>query len=213
MIEKKIEELRGRKRNILGHERTRKSAVLLPLIKSEQGMCILFEKRSPLLKHQPGEICFPGGGIEDSDEGTEDAAVRETCEELGLGSNDIEIIAPLDILVTPFNAIIYPYVGYIKDCSRIQPNSDEVEEVFCVPLRYLLKNKPIYKNIYFTLDVPEDYPFDLIPLGKDYPFKQAKYPHHFYIWKDKVIWGLTAWILSHFLSMVSNCEQSASLRK
>jgi len=202
LLDKCIEALRGRVPHILGHERAAKSAVLVPLVDYNGETCILFEKRSSFLKQQPGEICFPGGGIEESDEGKAVAAIRETCEELGLVPEDIDLIASLDTMVTPFNAIIYSYVGYIKDYQKITPNPDEVEEVFYVPLSFLLANKPIYKKMSLIMDAPEDYPYELIPQGKDYPFRQATYPQHFYIWQEYVIWGMTARILDHFLKML-----------
>jgi 8-oxo-dGTP pyrophosphatase MutT (NUDIX family) len=46
--------------------------------------------------------------IEAGDQNPLEAAIRETCEELGLENKDIEVICPLDIVVSPFNAIIYP---------------------------------------------------------------------------------------------------------
>ena len=207
MFGNEIEALRGRFPNILGHERAVKSAVLLPLIEFQGETCILFEKRSADLKLQPGEICFPGGGIESSDQRKADGAIRETCEELGIEPDNIDLIAPLDILVTPFNAIIYPFVGYIKDYSKVRPNYDEVEEVFYVPVRFLLKNKPIFKELPLKIDAPEDFPFELIPHGKNYPFRQATYPQHFYIWKDRVIWGMTARILNHFLNLLGTIKK------
>lgn len=206
IFDKTIEGLRGRKPNILEHENATKSAVLLPLVEFCEETCILFEKRASHLRHQPGEICFPGGGIEVGDRGSGIAAVRETCEELGLGIEDVDLIAPLDILVTPFNTIIYPYVGYIKDSVKIKPNYHEVEEVFYVPLNFLLRNNPRLKRLSFRMDMPEDFPFDLIPHGKDYPFRQVTYPLHFYIWQDRVIWGLTARILNHFLQLLNPCD-------
>ena len=54
------------------------------------------------------------------------------------------------------------------------------------------------------MDAPEDYPYELIPHGKNYPFLQATYPQHFYIWKEYVIWGMTARILNHFLKLLKN---------
>lgn len=207
MPDVRIEGLRGRKADILEHERSSKSAILLPLVDYQGEICVLFEKRSAQLKQQPGEICFPGGGVEESDQGTAVAAVRETCEELGIEADDIDLIAPLDIMVTPFNTIIYPYVAYIKDYARIMPNCDEVEEVFCVPLSFLSKNKPIIKKMSLKMDAPEDYPFELIPYGKNYPFRQASYPQHFYLWKDRVIWGLTARILNHFLNLIKCTDE------
>jgi 8-oxo-dGTP pyrophosphatase MutT (NUDIX family) len=171
-------------------------------VKYRNETCILFEKRSAQLKHQPGEICFPGGGIKSTDRGTGVAAVRETCEELGLESEDLELIAPLDILVTPFNAVIYPYVGYIKDFIKIIPNKDEVEEVFYVPVKYLLDYKPLYNNMAFKIDISADLPYHLIPQGRDYQFREVNYPVYFYIWQNWVIWGMTARILNHFLQLI-----------
>lgn len=203
LLEHNLEALRGRIPNILEHEEAVKSAVLLPLVEYEGETCILFEKRALSLKQQPGEICFPGGAIEESDPGKAVAAIRETCEELGLMPEDIDLITTLDIMVTPFNFIIYSYVGCIKDYNKIKPNADEVEEVFCVPLSFLINNKPITKEASYKMDTPEDYPFDLIPQGKNYPFRQATYPQHFYIWHEYVIWGLTARILNHFIKLLT----------
>ena len=41
-------------------EKDKVSAVLIPLIKKNDGYHILFEVRSNKLSQQPGEICFPG---------------------------------------------------------------------------------------------------------------------------------------------------------
>ena len=43
---------------------TRKSAVLIPIVETEEGESLLYEVRSPKLKWQPGDISFPGGGEE-----------------------------------------------------------------------------------------------------------------------------------------------------
>jgi len=202
MLPDNIEALRERRRQIMGHQQATRSAVLLPLVEVTGELCILFEKRAPHLFRQPGEICFPGGGIESNDNGTEMTAVRETCEELGLEIDDIEVIAPLDIVITPFSAIIYPYLGLIKNSERICINPDEVESIFYVPVDYLLHNKPLRKNLAFKMDAPDDFPYELIPQGRQYPFRQANYPQHFYIWQEHVIWGLTALIVTHFLSLI-----------
>lgn len=202
MLPDNIKALQGRRRKIMGHQQAAQSSVLLPLVEVGGELSVLFEKRAPHLFRQPGEICFPGGGIENDDGDPEVTAVRETCEELGLETDDLEVIAPLDLLITPFSAIIYPYVGYIKDNHRIHINLDEVERIFYVPLDYLLHNKPMRKNLAFKMDATEDFPYELIPHGRQYPFREANYPQHFYIWQEYVIWGLTALILTHFLTLI-----------
>lgn len=179
-------------------ENMKKYSVLIPLIEVDNELQILFEVRSKNLKAQPGEICFPGGRIE-SNESPYDAVIRETSEELGLIDSNIEIISPLDLFISPFNFIINPYVGYLKSIDSLNINKDEVDHIFLVPLDYLLEHKPLeYIN---TLGVTRcaNFPFDLIK-NPNYKFKTSPYPTQFYIYKDYIIWGLTAKILNNFLN-------------
>lgn len=203
MFNEKLNQLRLRKAAIMNHHKMAKSAVILPLIEKEGQLYILFEKRSITLKHQPGEICFPGGGIELDDEGPMEAAIRETCEELGLQPADINVICPLDIVVSPFRAIIYPYLAKIDKLEKIA-FTDEVDEIILIPFDYLKQKPPLIKNLQISLQAPEDYPFHLIPQGANYPFRISKYPQIFYQYNDTVVWGLTAMILSHFLELIND---------
>jgi coenzyme A diphosphatase NUDT7 len=203
MLKHMVASLKGRKVNIIGHEVCSKSAVLLPLVVYQGQVSVLFERRSQRLKHQPGEICFPGGSIEPSDSSAAQAAVRETCEELGITPDDIELIAPLDLLVSPFNQIIYPYLSEIKDYTKIHPNSNEVESVFCVPVDHLRLSYFSYHQVDVIPKLSKDFPYGLIPGGENYNWKNGFYPVYFYIYKKWVIWGLTARILNHFLALIA----------
>lgn len=203
MINEKLDVLRRRKAAILSHDKMAKSAVLLPLLTQENQPYILFEKRSLLLKRQPGEICFPGGGIEFEDDNPMEAAVRETIEELGIEKEDLDIVCPLDIVVSPFSAIIYPYLAVINNPGKIAFNN-EVEEIILIPLDYLINARPLVNNLNISLQAPEDYPFHLIPNGMNYPFRTASYPQLFYQYNETVVWGLTALILCHFLELIKN---------
>ena len=64
-------------------------AVLIPLMEKEDGFHVLLEKRGALVP-QPGEISFPGGRMEEFDQGAAETAVRETCEELGVEQKAIK---------------------------------------------------------------------------------------------------------------------------
>ncbi|NLU48863.1 MAG: CoA pyrophosphatase [Syntrophomonadaceae bacterium] len=200
--------LKGRKAGILGQGELQAAAVVVPLVEHEGQVKVLFEERSLNLNRQPGEICFPGGGIEPSDMNPAQAALRETCEELGIGSGDIECIAPLDVFLTPYNLVVYPYLAQIRDYSLIQPNYSEIKSVFCVPLDYLRSTQPIVQELKVVLSLPEDFPFDLIPGGRNYPWKNGVYQVYFYIYNEWVIWGLTARILNNFLTLLDRVEQS-----
>lgn len=65
-------------------------SVMIPLIKRKGDVHLLFEKRALTLRNQPGEISFPGGRIEEG-ETPEKAAIRETCEELLIEENEVEV--------------------------------------------------------------------------------------------------------------------------
>lgn len=176
-----------------------RSAVLVPIIKTQQGCEILFEVRSSKLKWQPGEICFPGGRIEDDDESIIRTAVRETCEELNISQQNIQIIGVMDVLVAPIGVIIYPCIGYIKNYQEIKPSCDEVAEVFTVPLEYLRTAVPRVAKLEMATRPLNDFPFELLPEYQTDWKVRTNYEVYFYTYNNYVIWGLTARVLNMFL--------------
>ena len=207
MLAERIESLRNRKAYILGHEQSLKTAVLLPLVEWNGKTCLLFEKRSHTLQHQPGEICFPGGVKDPGDQQALDTAVRETCEELGITPDNIEVLGELDILITPSSLIMRSFVAWIKDRSLIQINPAEVEKVFAIPLDFLLEYGPKEHALILKPDFSNDFPVQLIPQGENYPFRLNRLQQYFYIWEGEVIWGLTARILHHFIELLKGNQE------
>lgn len=202
MLEDKIYSFKGRQAKVLGHQHTFKSAVLLPLVREGSEYLVVFEKRAQNLNRQPGEICFPGGEIEPFDKGAKNSAIRETCEELGLEPPAIEVVAPLDVMVSPFNTIIIPYLAFIRSPQQIKMNTAEVEKLLYVPLQFFMEQEPRQYHIRLEPVMENDFPFDLIPYGKNYPFREGTYPQVFYQWEGEVIWGLTARIMHHFVELL-----------
>jgi coenzyme A diphosphatase NUDT7 len=190
--------------SVLGRDRISKYAVMLPLIKREDGIHVLFEVRSFELRRQPGEICFPGGRIDPKDVDEKDAAMRETCEELGIKKENILEVFPLDFMISPFGMMVYPFAGLIKVSKPINPNPSEVSEVFTVPLTFLLQNPPAIYHINFKVVPEENFPFELIAGGENYNWRTRAADEHFYNYEGRIIWGLTARILSHFLDIIKN---------
>jgi coenzyme A diphosphatase NUDT7 len=195
-------ELKNKERNILGHEKALKSAVFIPLLKVDDEWHILFEVRSHQLKRQPGEICFPGGRVDEDDKTDLDAAIRETCEELQISKANIQLLGSLDIFASSQFFLVYPHVGIIKEHTAIAPNPGEVEEVFTFPLSWLMNHEPELHHLEMEIKSDQDFPFDLIPNGKEYNWRTNHIPEYFYLYKDRVIWGLTARILRHFLGLL-----------
>ncbi len=186
---------------ILGGESFAKFAVLLPLVKKEDGIYILFEERAHTLKRQPGDICFPGGRVDREDVNEEYTAIRETMEELGLKREDIGKLYSLDYIVTPFKTIIFPFTGFIDNIDEIEINKSEVESVFTVPLSFFIDHQPEIYYINYSVEPEEQFPIDLIVGGKDYQWQSRKMEEYFYRYENRVIWGLTAKMLAHFIDI------------
>ena len=201
MIEDLKNKLENYKPYINGYKNMKRASVLIPIVKKDNSHYILFELRSKNLKTQPNEISFPGGKIENN-ESPLDAVIRETCEELGTYKENLNIISPLDLLITPGNMIIHPFVGYINDIDTLNINKDEVDHIFLVPVSYLLKHDPSLYDNEVQVIPNENFPYDIIPNKKNYKFATSNYRVLFYKYKDYVIWGITAKILENFLEFL-----------
>ena len=184
---------------INGWEKFKRASVTIPLVKYNNSLHILFEVRAKTLRTQPNEVCFPGGKIE-NDENPLTTAIRETCEEIGICEDKVKIISPLDLFVSPYNTIIHPYLVFIEDINNMKINVDEVQEVFFVPLDFLL-NTNVNTFINKVNITPDDnFPYELIPKKHNYKFSTGSYEVPFYLYNNYVIWGITAKILLNFLS-------------
>lgn len=142
LIKQITERLNRRPARIDKADRLWDAAVLVPLIDTKQGPAVLFEVRAAGLGWQPGDVCFPGGRYECGDDSFAKTAVRETCEELGITEDKIELCGELDYLVTHMGPIIHPFVGRLANEVKLDCNSDEVAEIFTVPLNFLLVSEP-----------------------------------------------------------------------
>ena len=196
------EKIQTHKPEVLGSRDFAKFAILLPLIEKDGEVHVLFEKRAETLRKQPGEVCFPGGRIDPGDKSPKSAALRETDEELGISEDEISAVFPLDYMVSPFGMIIYAFAGFIDPAAKFEPNPAEVGELFSVPLSFFLNNPPRVYQITFDVQPEESFPYDLIVGGRDYSWRARNMEEYFYLYEDKVIWGLTARVLSHFIDVI-----------
>lgn len=114
------------------------AAVLIGLVDHPDELTVLFTQRTDHLLHHPGQISFPGGHMDPGDKTPEDTALRETEEEVGLHSRHIEPIGRLGKYVTRTGFSITPVVALITPPFDVSPDPFEVDEVFEVPLEFLL---------------------------------------------------------------------------
>jgi coenzyme A diphosphatase NUDT7 len=209
-FEQLTQKLSKRTPKIMGSEKYTRFSVLVPLIEINKEIHVLFEIRAVHLRRQPGEICFPGGKYDTEDISAQHTAVRETCEELGIDEEEISTIFQLDYIVSPFGSMIFPFVGVVSEDTELKPNADEVGETFTVPLSYFMNTKPECYKIHIKVEPEEQFPFQLISGGENYKWQMRGMNEYFYQYEDKVIWGLTARILLHFVEEVKriglDCE-------
>lgn len=114
------------------------AAVLVPLVDRMDGLTVLLTRRTAHLAHHAGQVSFPGGHIEPDDGGPVDTALRETEEEIGVDRRHIEVIGHLDLYVTRTGFAVVPVVALVRPPFTVTPDPHEVDEVFEVPLSFLL---------------------------------------------------------------------------
>jgi len=119
------------------------SAVILLILFRNDELYLVFNKRSQFVEFHKGEICFPGGGRDDSDIDLRHTALRETNEEMGIEIDSIELIWSMRPTITRTGFAIQPYVGIIPDKYPYKPFTKEVEEIIEIPLSDLLNSENI----------------------------------------------------------------------
>lgn len=178
---------------------SRPCAVLVPLVEDNGELCLLYEVRAQGLSLQPGEVCFPGGQMEQGETAIA-CALRETKEELGLSEDQVEVLGELDYTIHSAGFPVYPILAKLSNDwkSSLVLNPDEVEQVFTIPLSFLRYNAPRQARIerkYKALD-------DLAQAALIASDKRAKLETQltlFWPYEGKLLWGLsariTAWLL------------------
>ena len=113
------------------------AAVLVPVVTHPQ-LTVLFTRRTMQLRAHSGQVSFPGGRAEPSDPTPEFTALRETQEEIGLTPGQVEVLARMPEYLTRTGYRVTPVIGLVAPPLALTPDRREVEEVFEVPLAFLL---------------------------------------------------------------------------
>ena len=114
------------------------AAVLVPIVERPSGLTVIFTRRTAHLKAHSGQVSFPGGRAEPEDPTPEFTALREAQEEIGLAAERVEVLARLPDYHTRTGFRVTPVVALVTAPVELVPDPREVEEVFEVPLAFLL---------------------------------------------------------------------------
>ncbi len=114
------------------------AAVLVPIVVRPQGLSLLFTQRATHMRRHAGQISFPGGRIETSDDGPLGAALRETEEEIGLSRSHVQTIGYLGPHLIFTGYCVTPVVAFVQPGFELHLDASEVAEVFEAPLTHFL---------------------------------------------------------------------------
>lgn len=153
----------------------RDAAVLIGLLPRSGGPHVVLTQRTAHLKSHAGQVAFPGGKIDPGDAGPDAAALREAEEEIGLPPQNVELIGRLSPYLTGSGYKVVPIVGLIGGEPVFKPNPGEVDDIFEVPLNFLMN------------------PANHQKLSRDWQGR----PRYFYAmpFGERYIWGVTAGII------------------
>ena len=169
----------------------RQAAVLAPVIERPDGPSLLFTKRADHLGEHAGQMSFPGGGREPSDEDLAATALREAHEEIDLEPNEVDIVGRLDDIHTVTHYGVRPFVARVPNRKYV-PDEREVAEIAVLSIAGLTD-------------------------PTNYESERRDHPHygdirlHFFRVDGYTVWGATARILVQFLELVTNWEPPADV--
>lgn len=168
----------------------KKAAVLVPLQWKDGKLHVILTVRSRALSRYAGDIAFPGGMQDPTDDRSFiNTALREAEEEIGLRREDVRVLCQLRPCVTQHGVVVVPIVGLVGETGNFEPklNRTEVEEMFRVDLEDIVRSRVTWK----TIEVMDTLlPYNVIELWAECDKK-----------KTRRIWGITANILLLLLLM------------
>jgi 8-oxo-dGTP pyrophosphatase MutT (NUDIX family) len=161
------------------------AGVLIPLLLEEGVYKVLFTKRTDNVEHHKGQISFPGGAAEHEDNSIEETVLRESCEEIGLCGEVVEILGRIDDIITVSGFVVHPFVGYIPGSYDFKIQEVEVKRLIKVPWDMLIKDNLESKK-YTVASEEETYQTPAFEYNGD------------------VIWGATAWMMTNFIEILDS---------
>jgi 8-oxo-dGTP pyrophosphatase MutT (NUDIX family) len=99
---------------------------------------VLLTRRAAHMKTHSGQIAFPGGKVDPEDANMQATALREAEEEVGLAATHVQVIGELPVYITGTSFWVTPVIGLVSPDFELRLNADEVDDVFEVPLSFLM---------------------------------------------------------------------------
>ena len=162
------------------------AAVLVGIV-TRTSPTVLLTRRTAHLSTHSGQVAFPGGKVDDEDDGIAHTALREAQEEVGLDPKHVEVLGTLNEYVTGTAFIVTPVVALIDPAHVIVANPHEVDEVFEVPLEFLMNPAHHRRHAFESQGVRREW-FSM-------PYQDQG--------QERFIWGATAGMLRNLYRFLS----------
>ncbi|MFX1503737.1 MAG: NUDIX hydrolase [Promethearchaeota archaeon] len=166
------------------------SAVLFSIVPYEHKPyeLILIHRADKGIKHR-GEISFPGGKFDLLlDKSLRDTALRETEEEIGVPSENVNILGCMDDFPTMTRFIITPFIGIIDKNQDLVKDKREVQRILKIPIDFFTSKTNFREQ---AVDI-EDKKFPIFYFNYIDPKNGQKY----------TIWGATAFLIVTFIEKI-----------
>lgn len=159
-------------------DRVTYAAVLVPLVHRREGLRLLLTQRTAHLSDHAGQISFPGGRVEPQDASSEETALRETEEEIGLARAHVEVLGRLPDWEIASGFRVTPVVGWVEPPFDLTLDAFEVASAFEAPFEHFIHPARYQRRAYEL---------------------RGRRRHYMAIpWEGRYIWGATAGMLYSF---------------
>jgi 8-oxo-dGTP pyrophosphatase MutT (NUDIX family) len=163
----------------------REAAVLILLYIRHGQLVLPLTLRTETLQMHRGQISLPGGASEPQDQNLTHTALRETCEELGIPEDEVEVLGALSPLyVPPSRFCVHPHVGHLSAAPVLRPDPQEVARVIEAPLEQLLQPETRQEEVRWR--------------------EGQRFQVPMYVIGGNKVWGATAMILGEFVAVLKN---------
>lgn len=169
--------------------RPRPGAVLLLFGEGPAGPDLLLTERAHDMRSHPGQVSFPGGSSDPTDDGPRETALREAEEEIGLDPSTVRVFGRLpELWLPPSNFAVTPVLAWWHTESPVHVvDPAEVHAVYRAPIAELLD--PVHR---VSVRHPSGWTGPAFLIGAD---------------KGLILWGFTAGIISRLFDFLGWTRQ------